>query len=54
MQVDNGYKPLQVSLTMLWIYISQPIISPSHPENINEVKTNMRLICARLLNVLVL
>ena len=37
MQVDNGYKPLQVSLTMLWIYFSQPIISPCHPEDESEV-----------------
>ena len=37
MQVDNGYKPLQVSLIMLWIYFSQPIISPCHPEDENEV-----------------
>ena len=37
MQVDNGYKPLRVSLTMLWIYFGQPIISPSHPEDKNEV-----------------
>ena len=37
MQVDSGYKPLQVSLTMLWISFSQPIISSSHPEDKNEV-----------------
>ena len=37
MQVDNGYKPLRVSLIMLWISFSQPIISPSHPEDENEV-----------------
>ena len=37
MQVDNSYKPLRVSLTMLWIPFSQPIISPSHPEFKNEV-----------------
>ena len=37
MQMDNGYKPLRVSLIMLWIPFSQHIISPSHPEDKNEV-----------------
>ena len=37
MQVDSSYKPLQVSLIMLWIPFSKPIISPSHPEDKNEV-----------------
>ena len=45
MQVDNGYKPLRVSLTMLWIPFSQPIISPSHPEDDNEV--NLREVAQR-------
>ena len=48
MQVDNGYKPLRVSVIMVWIYFSQPIISPNHPE------VKMKLTCARLLIVLVL
>ena len=45
MRVDNGYKPLRVSLTMLWIPFSQPIISPSHPEDENEV--NLREVAKR-------
>ena len=50
MQVDNGYKPLRVILTMLWIYFSQPIISPSHPEDKNEVNLREVAHCSGFVN----
>ena len=50
MQVDNGYKPLRVSLTMLWIPFSQPIISPGHPEDKNEVNLCEVVQCSGYVN----
>ena len=50
MQVDNGYKPLRVSLTMLWIPFSQPIISPSHPEDDKEVNLREVAHCSGFVN----
>ena len=51
MQVDNGYKPLQVSLITVWIYFSQPIISPSHPEDKNDVNLREVAQCSGFANI---